>query len=149
MGSLDDLIRDLKTFERRKDITSLFAKEVRKSVPSVRAAIKRRALDTLPKGGGLNVWVSKARVTARVKLTGRSAGVTLKGSRKSAKDKSDLKRLDAGVVRHPSWGRRGADQWHTQTVEPGYFTKPATEVDQWRKAVDTAVDKALEVIRRG
>ncbi|SIQ07302.1 hypothetical protein [Micromonospora avicenniae] len=149
MGSLDGLIRDLRGFEGRKEVLKHLRKEIRQPLPSVRAAIKRRALDTLPRRGGLNVWVSRTKITVQTKLAGRAAGVRMKGSRKSAKDKSDLKRLDAGKVRAPSWGRRGAGAWHTQQVEPGYFTKPATEIDQWRAAANKAVDEALEVIRRG
>lgn len=149
MGSLDDLVRDLKKFEGRKEVTKQLRREIRRPVPAVRKAVQRRALDTLPRRGGLNVWVSKTKVTAQIKLSGRAAGVRLKGSRKSAKDKSDLRRLDAGRVRHPSWGRRGVGQWHTQTVPDGFFTKPSSEVTQWRDATVRAVDNALEVIRRG
>lgn len=149
MGTLDDLIRDLRKFEGRREVTSQLRKEIRRPIPSVRAAVKRRALDVLPRGGGLNVWVSRTKVTAKIRLAGRAAGVQLKGSRKSAKDKSDLRRLDAGKVRHPSWGRRGGDQWHSQAVTPGFFTKPSAEVDQWRAAVERALDNAVEVIRRG
>lgn len=147
MGSIDELIRDLRKFEGRKELVKELRTEIRKPVPAIRKSIKKRALDTLPKSGGLNVWVSKVKVTARVKLSGRSAGVSLKGSRKSTKDKSDLRRLDAGRIRHPSWGRRGKNDWYTQTVEAGFFTEPSTEIDQWRNACIAAVDKALEVIR--
>jgi len=149
VGSIDALIRDLKGFEARREVTKALRRQIRQPIPAVRKAIRRRALDTLPKGGGLNVWVSQTRVSARVSLAGRGAGVKLKGSRKSSKDKSDLKRLDAGKVRAPSWGRRGKGAWHVQSVTPGFFTSPAGEVDQWRDACVAAVDEALEVIRRG
>lgn len=149
MGSLDDLIRDLRKFEGRKEVTKALRREIRKPIPAVRRSIRARALDTLPRRGGLNVWVSKSKVTAQIKLSGRTAGVRLRGSRKSANDKSDLRRIDAGRVRAPSWGRRGAGDWHTQQVTPGYFTKPSGEVDQWRKAAVDAIDQAAEVIRRG
>jgi hypothetical protein len=62
---------------------------------------------------------------------------------------SDVKRLDAGRVRHPSWGRRGPNQWHMQRVRAGYFTEPSVELEQWRAAALVAVDEALEVIARG
>lgn len=148
-GSLDDLIRDLKGFEHRGEVVKQLRKEFRKPVPVVREAIRRRALDTLPAGGGLNKWVAKTRITARVQVSGRAVGVTLKGSRKSTKDKSDLRRLDKGKVRHPSWGRRGSGQWHTQNVTAGFFTGPATEIDQWRSACERAVSNAFDVIGRG
>lgn len=149
MGSIDDLVRDLRNFDDRKEVVKALRKRIRQPVPAVRKAVKRRAVDTLPRRGGLNVWASKTKVTAKVTLAGRGAGVKLKGSRKSTKDKSDLRRLDAGRVRHPSWGRRGKDAWHIQLVPAEFFTGPAAEVDQWRKACVDALDDALEVIRRG
>lgn len=149
MGSIDELIRDLKGFEARKEVTKALRKQIRQPVPAVRKAIRKRAMTTLPKSGGLNVWAAQTKVGVRVKLAGRTAGVKLRGTRKSTKEKSDLKRLDAGKVRAPSWGRRRRGDWHVQQVTPGFFTGPAGEIDQWRNACLRAVDDALEVIRRG
>lgn len=150
MGSLDDLIRDLKNFDGRKVVVKELRKELRKPVPEVRKAIRRRALVIMPQRGGLNVYVSQTKITAQVKLSGRAAGVRLKGSRNNSTDKkSDMRRIDQGKIRHPSWGRRGAGQWHTQTVSAGFFTGPAGEVDKWRQAAVAALDNAVEVIRRG
>lgn len=149
MGSIDDLVRDLRQFEQRKEVSKALRRRIREPIPGVRKAIRRRALETLPKRGGLNAWVAQTRVSARVSLAGSGAGVKLKGSRKSTKGKADLTRLDAGRVRAPSWGRRGPGNWHAQQVSPGFFTKPAAEVDQWRDACLRAVDDALGVIRRG
>lgn len=148
-GSLEQLIRDLKTFEARKDVLKEFRREVRKPVPKVRAAIKRRALDILPSRGGLGAWVAATRVTLAVRLSGRRAGITLKGGRNSTGARSDIRRIDAGQVRAPSWGRRTAAAWHTQTVKSGFFTEAATETGEWREAAERAVDTALDVIRRG
>lgn len=149
MGDLDDLVRDLRRFDRRKAVTKALREKIRQPVPEVRRSIKARALATLPRRGGLNVWVSRTRVSAVIKLAGRSAGVTLKGSRKSLNDKSDLRRLDRGMVRAPSWGRRGSGDWHTQRVTPGFFTEPSTQTQAWRDACVAAVDEALEEIARG
>ncbi|MEU5939408.1 hypothetical protein ABZ807_09475 [Micromonospora sp. NPDC047548] len=152
MGSLDELIRDLRTFDRRKEVTNALAKAVRKPVPEVRKLIRKRALATLPSSGGFGKWVSKLSITAAVKLQGRAAGVKLKGRRKGFPDKRpkvDLRRIDQGRVAAPSWGRRGDADWHFQQVTPGFFSEPSTEVDQWRAAAVEAVDEALGVIRRG
>lgn len=149
MGTLDQLIRDLKAFEGRKEVMRQLRTEIREPVPTVRAAIRRRALSTLPARGGLNVWASKTQVTATVSLSGRAARVRLKGSRKSVKDKSDLRRLDQGRVRHPSFGRRGKGQWHGQNVTAGFFTEPAAQADEWRDACQQALNNAAVVITRG
>jgi hypothetical protein len=148
-NSLDALIRDLKKFENRKEVVKQLRKQIREPVPGVRKAIKRRALDTLPSGGGLNVWVSKVRINVRFKLTGRAAGVRLRGGRNSTGGRSDMRRIDDGRVRAPSWGRRSKGSWHTQTVPSGFFTDPAVETDEWRQACVRAVDEALDVIRHG
>ncbi|MEU5965954.1 hypothetical protein ABZ777_32515 [Micromonospora parva] len=152
MATIDDLIRDLRNFEGRKEVTNRLARELRKPVPAVRQLIRKRALAVLPKEGGFGAWVSKLSVTARVKLQGRGAGVKLVGRRKGYPDKDpkvDLRRIDQGRAAAPSWGRRTAASWHFQNVTPGFFTEPSTEVEQWRTAADTALDDALEVIRRG
>lgn len=149
MGSIDDLVRDLRGFDNRAEVVKALRVEIRKPIPAVRRNIKARALATLPATGGLNAWVAGTRVTAVIKLTGRAAGVRLKGSRKSLRDKSDLRRIDAGRVRAPSWGRRGAGQWHTQSVTAGFFTRPAAEVEQWRSACVAAVDQAVATIAGG
>lgn len=147
--SFQEFARELRSFDDRRVVLNQLRKDIRKPLPTVRKAIRARAMATLPESGGLNVWVSKTRITVQVRATGRRAGITLKGSRKSAKDKSDLKRLDQGRVRHPSWGRRGKGQWHVQSVTPGFFTDPATEVDQWIRMVEAAVDRATAQIRGG
>jgi hypothetical protein len=149
MGSLDDLIRDLRKFEGRREVVKQLRKEIRKPVPAVRRSIKQSALDTLPHRNGLNVWVSKTKVTAAIKLSGRSAGVKLKGGRNSLSKRSDIRRIDKGKVRAPSWGRRGPAAWHTQTVRAGFFTEPASNSHEWRKAALKAVDEALNTLRRG
>jgi hypothetical protein len=148
-SSLDALIRDLRTFEDRKEVVKQLRTEIRKPVPAVRKAIKARALDILPKAGGLGAWVSKTRMTVQIKLSGRSAGVRLKGGRNSSGGRSDIRAIDRGRVRAPSWGHRGKGAWHTQEVKAGFFTEPTTETKPWRDACVRAVDQALEVIRRG
>ena len=152
MDSLEKLIRDLRTFDRRKEVTNQLAREIRQPVPELRKLIRARALATLPGRGGFGAWVSKLSVTGRVKLQGRAAGVKLVGRRRGFKDqnpKVDLRRIDAGRARHPSWGRRREADWHVQRVNAGFFTLPGKDRRRWRKAVLKAVDNALVVIRRG
>lgn len=147
MTTIDEFARELKAFDDRREVVKALRTSLRKPLPPVRKAIKGRALATLPRSGGLNAWVAATRVSAQLKTSGRAAGIRLRGSRKSGKGKADLARLDAGTTRHPSWGRRGPGQWHTQSVTPGFFTNPATEVEQWRTAALDALDTALRTIR--
>jgi hypothetical protein len=148
-SSLDNLIRDLRKFEGRKEVVKELRKEIRKPLPDLRKAIKRRALDTLPHGNGLGAWVSRISVTARIRLSGRAAGVSIKGGRNSVGARSDINAIDRGRVRAPSWGRRGKGAWHNQEVRPGFFTETVGDVTQWREACSRAADQALDTIRRG
>lgn len=148
-SSLDALIRDLRKFDGRKEVVKALRKEIRKPVPKVRKAIRKRARTTLPKAGGLNKWVASTRITAQIKLSGRSAGVRLKGGRNSTGARSDIRAIDRGRVRAPTYGKRNPNSWHTVKVTPGFFTTPAAETDEWRKAALKAVDQALDTIRRG
>lgn len=147
--SLERLVRDLRGFEGRKEVLRQLRKEIRQPVPAVRKAIKARALDTLPRSGGLNAWAAGIRITVAIRGAGRAAGVKLKGGRNSRGGRSDMRALDRGRVRHPSWGRRWSGQWHNQTVEAGFVTKPATEATEWRDACVRAVDNAVRSIGRG
>jgi len=147
--SFDQLVRELKAFDGRREVTKAMGKGIRKAVQPARKAIKKVALSTLPAGGGLNVWVSKTRINVQIKTAGRRAGVKLKGGRNSLGGRSDINAVDRGRVRAPSWGHRTKASWHTVTVTPGFFTKTAADLPDWREAVDAEVDGALDQLRRG
>lgn len=147
LSTLDELALALKEFSGRKELVKQLRKDVRKPVPQIRRAIKARALATLPKSGGLNRWAAGTRVTVQVRASARNVTATLSGGRNSAGGRSDIKRLDRGTIRHPSWGRRGRGQWHVQRVTSGFFTVPATDGNAWGTAVLSAVDSALKTIR--
>jgi hypothetical protein len=147
---IDQFVRELRAFDDRRAVVKAMRRKINKPVPALRKAIKAHAIAILPHTGGLGAWAARASISSTIRYaSSRSAGVRLKGSRKSQGDKSDLKRLDAGTVRAPSWGHRTAASWHTQSVAPGWFTDPASDNEQWRDVVDQAVDEAFDEIRRG
>lgn len=147
--SVTELIAELRGFDGRREVVKAIGRGVRAGVPAVRTAIRQRALDTLPHGGGLGAWVAKTRITVVVKLSGRAGGIKLKGGRNSLGSRSDINAIDRGRVRAPAWGRRFKGQWHTQSVAPGFFTEPAAAAKDWHDGVEQAVDAALETLRRG
>lgn len=147
--SFEELVRELRGFDRRREIVKAIGKGVRAGAPKVRQKIRGRALETLPQGGGLNEWVAASSITIRIKLSGRSAGITLRGGRNSQGGRSDLRAIDRGRVRAPTWGHRSKASWHTVTVQPGFFTRTAAEATEWHAEVDQAVDDALDQLRRG
>jgi hypothetical protein len=147
--SVDQLVRELRSFDGRREVVKAVGRGVRKGAPAVRKAIRAKALEILPSGGGLGKWVAQSRVTVQVRLSGRKAGVKLKGGRNSAGQRSDIKAIDNGRVRAPSWGRRGKGAWHVQAVPEGFFTETAAQATEWHDEVEAAVDEALNQIRRG
>lgn len=147
--SVDQLLRELRGFDGRREIVKAIGRGVRKGAPAVRKAIRSRAVDTLPHRGGLGRWVAKASITVQVKLQSRKGTIKLKGGRNSAGARSDIRAIDAGRVRAPSWGKRTSASWHTQSVTPGFFTETAGAAQDWRAGVDAAVDAALDQIRKG
>lgn len=147
---IDQFVRELRAFDDRRAVVKAMRRKINKPLPELRKKIRQHAVAILPRRGGLGSWAAAATISSSVRYaSSRSAGVRLKGSRKSRGDKSDLKRLDAGTVRAPSWGRRSSAAWHTQTVPAGWFTEPASDNEQWVAVVDQAVDEAFDEIRRG
>lgn len=147
--SIDELVRELATFRNRREVLAAMRKGIRAGVPAVRKKIRAVAVDTLPSSGGLGRWVAAIRINLKVKASSRSASVTLIGGRNAQGGRSDMQRIDAGRVRAPSWGHKTKAAWHTQTVEPGFFTGTAAEATEWHEQTDAAVDQALDTIRRG
>jgi hypothetical protein len=145
--SFDEFAQEVRRFDNRRVVLKEVRRELREPLPSFRKAVKAWCLTNLPRRGGLAEWVATLRITMQVRDRGRTAGIRLRGSRASTKDKADLKRLDAdGRVRHPLYGDRR--HWFQQQVTPGFFSGPFEAVD-WEERADRALDRALDQIRRG
>lgn len=145
--SIEHYARTVEQMLAEHRVLQYLKKRLKDPVPIVRKAVKDNALATLPKRGGLNEWVAKATVKAKTSVTGDVIDIHLSAGRNSMGARSDLKRIDAGRVRHPAWGRRGRGQWSVTSVDAGFFTKPATDPEPWVAAADAGLDEALEVIR--
>jgi hypothetical protein len=149
VGNIEQVVAELRGFRARKEVLTAMRRGIRTGVAPVRAAIRAEALATLPKRGGLNKWVAKTRINLNIRVGGTTARVRVIGGRRSKGGETDVNAIDRGRVRAPSWGRRGAGDWHTQTVDPGFFTETMDAADGFRADVDREVDRALDTIRRG
>lgn len=130
-----------------RTIPNNMARTIRRAVPPIRRQIRTHELAVLPHRGGLNEWVARALVRANVRRGPRAAGVKLVQGRNSLGGRSDLARLDQGIVRAPAWGNREA--WHTQTVTAHAFTDGAAggpALDEFRGAVVDAVEDAMRQV---
>jgi hypothetical protein len=151
MDDLPRLIADLKRTTDSKAVLKEVRRTIRGPLPETRRRVKLAALRNLPRGNGLGAWVAKTRLTAKIKLTGSTVAVNIKGGRNSAsKKRSDIDAIDRGRVRHPSWGRRGPGQWHNQAVAPGFFTKTVEEQrSEYVDAVEKGASIVVERLNRG
>lgn len=143
------LARDLRGFNANAEVAKALRKELAKPVPAAKENIRKNAIAILPKAGGLGDWVAATKITHTVRLAGHTVSIKLIGGRSSATGKkSDVRSIDEGSTRHPSWGRRGRGQWHAQAVTAGFFTDPVRDDVAWLAAAERAVDLALEKLRR-
>lgn len=148
--SFEQFANEIRAFNDRRAVINAVRRDLRKPIPAFRKDVRKSALETLPSAGGFNKWVARSSLTVRLRDRGRSAGVTIKMSRKSEDgDKADLNILDiTGGIRHPLYGNRRF--WYGQRVPRNFFTKPWGKFrGDFLRTCDEAFDKALEVIRRG
>lgn len=81
-------------------------------------AVKSAARRDLPHSGGLADYVATSRIGVRNRLTGKGVGVRVAGT----KGEHNLRRIDAGYVRHKVFGTWRAST-PDQQVTPGFFSK--------------------------
>lgn len=127
-----------------RTIVNNLSKRVRRLVGPVKRELKASAMATLPRHGGLNLWVAKAAVRVAVRRGEDTAGVDITAGRNSRTGRrSDLRRIDQGRLRHQTYGHR---PWSTQSVQPGYFSTPLVDgpiVEEFQSEVIAAIDDAI------
>ncbi|GAA4358405.1 hypothetical protein [Angustibacter luteus] len=119
--------------ELRKRVT----RGIREATQPMKDAVKASALAELPHRGGLNQLVARSRISNSVRTSSRSAGVQLK-----ATNDHDIKAMDRGRLRHPTFGRTG---WVTQKIGPGWWSRP---LEKTAPQVRDGIQKALNDIGR-
>lgn len=124
-------------------IVNNMARRIRSSVPPVRREIRSNAMSYLPSRGGLNAWVARVSVNARVRRSLSNAGISFAIGRNSDRRRTDTKRLDAGRLRAPLFGDRRS--WHLQSVKANFASDAVESVaaKDFRNEVVLAVDQAV------
>lgn len=121
------------------DLRRELLRGLNRSTKPLKAAVKRSALDSLPRRGGLNQRIAGAKIGSSNRASGRNGGVRLTGKLSG----HDLDTIEKGVVRHPVFGR---NPWVSQPVTAGFFSKPIDDnVDEVRKEL---LDVLEDVARR-
>lgn len=131
-----------------RTIVKNLAKRIRKLAAPIRQELKASALATLPAGGGLNLWVAKARVNVAIRRGVDTAGVDIVEGRNSSRRRSDLRKINQGSVRHQTYGHA---PWKLQSIEPGFFTTPleGSIGDQFQTEALGAIDDAIGEVLHG
>lgn len=99
-------------------LRTVMARNIRVATLPAADRVRRSALATLPRSGGLNEWVADSVLRTSVTTGARTAGVALR----MRKTGHDLKAIDAGIARHPVYGN--PKNWAVTHVHPGFFTTP-------------------------
>jgi hypothetical protein len=114
----------------RKEMLRDFRAESAPLISDIRAS----ASDILPRRGGLGARVAKSKIRAANRLSGSSVGMRITGT-----NRYSLKQIDAGTVRHLTFGHK---PWKDQAVRPGWFDKPFKHgVDDLRRRVIATMDR--------
>jgi hypothetical protein len=117
---------------------------LRGAVAPVKPLIVAEARGTLPHTGGANEWVASAKIAVGATVSPKTAIVAVRmrqpnaaksrasknaraaGKRFKGSTTHDLVAINAGTLRHPTYGNRGPGMWFDTEVKPGFFTRPCT-----------------------
>lgn len=136
---------ELKTADRAMLLA--MRRNLRAAAKPAGRAVQDHERAVLPKRGGLNEWIAGTPVGTRITAGPRSAGVRLVQSKKGRAKPHDLAKLnDTGVVRHPTFGRRGPNDWVDQADVPKNFWE--TPLQAMEPAVGAAMKRVLDETAR-
>jgi hypothetical protein len=108
---------------------------------SLPAEVRASARDVLPSRGGLAARVAASRMT-QTRMSGRTVGVRLVVS-----NAYNLRGMDAGLLRHPVFGRAGTGV--TQRIPQGWISRPLEDAEpRARQHVERAVRDVADKITR-
>lgn len=133
----------------RKAAASELRKEMRaaqrKAFAGLRDAIATRAAASLPSGYGPTMARS-VRVTIRTYFSGPTA-VRAVVYAKGRRQHRDVRRINAGALRHPVFGNRAV--WSSTRVRPGFASDAAKDLpDEVLAASAEAIERVLQRLGR-
>lgn len=117
---------------------------LQRATKPIRADVTQSLADRLPRRGGLARKMAKARVTTRIRTSNRNTRLRIEVSSPRGED-IDVRALDRGVIRHPTYGHR---PWVVQHIPAGAVSGPlergAPMAQREAAAVLARVAKSLE-----
>lgn len=126
-----------------KELRSELYRGLNRAMKKPKADVRKSATDVLPRRGGLNTRIAKSKLATKRRTGTRTAGIRLVGT-----SGYDIGAVNRGRLRHPVYGNRHI--WVTQTVTPGWWSKPLeASAPQIRKElVEVMDDLAHKVAKR-
>lgn len=105
-----------------KELKKALTKGTGAAVEPAKEAVKASARAELPHRGGLAESIASSKFRVQ-RLTGAAPGIRLimRRPKEHGGGISDLRRMNAGSLRHPVYGRR---KWVLQKIPSGWFTRP-------------------------
>lgn len=121
---------------------------IRAGFKDTRQELKASAKSTLPRRGGLGKWVASASVRVAIRRGANTAGVQVVMGRNSAGKRTDMRAIERGKVRHPTWGHK---PWTPQTVPAGFAARvfEGPTAAEFHGLVVASIDDAVAEVLRG
>lgn len=101
----------------------------------LRQSIPAAAAGRLPSGYA-PIMAASVRVTQTVSVAAGRVGIRIHA--KGHRDARDVVAVDAGILRHPTFGRRGEGDWRVTDVRPGFASDP------WAQSKDKIVGEVMD-----
>lgn len=122
--------------DAQKDMRRGLNASIRRSVNGLKDDVRQSALTTLPKRGGFAERIAGSRFSIRQTAT----AVKFK-----MENPYQLKRVNAGQLRHPVYGNRST--WVFQQVRPGFWSKPVDHrIPVVRREISAYLDEVVQKI---
>lgn len=126
-----------------KELRTRIRKAMQEAAKPLAVEVRDKGAAKMPHRGGLSGRIAAARAGVSLTASTRSTAVAI---RLGTREKYDLRSMDLGRLRHPTYGHR---PWVSQTVPAGAFTEPfqdgSTDV---RNRVSAEVARLLDEIAR-
>lgn len=139
-----------------KGLGKEMARGLRRAVEPLKRDVRAEAGRVMPHGGGYaGVLVPALRFRTDVRAGARVAKVVFKTHADGTKQRRDVPKLNAGILKHPVYGRsrklkRGRragtsvpNPWATTTIRAGFWSRP---VDSSSRDVTAEMVKVLDAV---
>lgn len=136
----------------RTDLLAELKREMRKPPKRLEAAVRAEVAPRMPAGYERPLGSSLRFRTSFPRGATVGVSVTMDGRGRA------VRALDAGILKHPVFGRRRRttrgrvfnNPWVTQRIQPGFFTQPARRVlRQVQDDTVAAIDRVAAKIAKG